>query len=69
MVEAEEASLELAVARDAATGAAPDEAAGVEAVLGEAPVDGEMERQAVPTGTVRRPLSTRLVPRVQTTAR
>ena len=67
--DAEEARLGLAVSRDAATGAAPDEATGVEAALGEAPVDGGMAREAVPTGTARRPPSARLLPRVQTTAR
>ena len=66
---AEEARLGLAVARAIATGAAPDEATEVEAALGEAPVDEEMEREVVPTGTARRPPSARLLPRVQTTAR
>ena len=66
--EDEEARLGLAVARDAATGAGPDEATGVEAALGEVPVDGGMEREAVSTGTVRRPPSARLFPRVQTMA-
>ena len=69
VAEAEEPRLGLPVARDAATGSAPDEATGVGAALGEAPVDKGMEREAVPSGTVCRPPSARLLPRVQTTAR
>ena len=41
----------------------------VAATLVKATADGGMEREAVPTGTARRPPSTRLLPRVQTTAR
>ena len=68
--EVAEARLGRVVARDVATGAAPDEITGaVAATLVEATADGGMEREAVPTGTARRPPSTRLLPRVQTTAR
>ena len=69
VVEAEEVRLGLAVARDVATRAAPDEATGVEAPLGGAPVDGGREQEAVSTGTARLLASARLLPRAQTTAR
>ena len=69
-VEVEEARLGRAVARDVATGAAPDDITGaVAATLVEATADGGMEREAIPTGTAGRPPSTRLLPRVQTTVR
>ena len=68
--EVEEVRLGRAVARDVATGAGTDEITGaVAAPLVEATADGGMEREAVPTGTARRPPSTRLLPRVQTTVR
>ena len=69
VAEEEEARLGLAVARDVATGAVPDQEPGVEAFLGEAPVDGGMELKNVPTGTARRPPSARLLPRAQTSER
>ena len=69
VAEEKEARPGLASARDAATGAAPGEETGVEAVLGVAPVDGGMERKVVPTGTARRTPSPRRTPRAQTSER
>ena len=69
VVEADEARLGLAVARDADKWAASVEATGVVApALGEM-VDAGMARKVVPTGTARRPPSARLLPRAHTTAR
>ena len=70
VAEAEEARVGLAVARDAATGAASDEVTeAVASALGEATVDGRTAREAVQPGMARRPPSARLRPRARTTAR
>ena len=69
VAEAEQARLGLTVARDAVKGPASVEATGVvTAALGEI-VDGGMAREAVPTGTARRPPSARPLLRARTTAR
>ena len=70
VAEAEEARLGLVVALDAAKGVASAEATGaVAAALGAAMVDGGTAREAVQTGTARRPRSARLRPRARKTAR
>ena len=70
VAEVEEARRGLAVARDAATGAASDKATGmVAAALGEETVDEGTAREAVQLGVALPPLSVRPRPRAQITVR